>query len=393
MRKAGTVLVLFLWMFLVILGAGGASHAQEFMIDFKAPMPKIELMPQEEFEKKTALHDVKVAGDEALSYTFRLPKDWKKPNEDPSLQTYSLSNKILNELTRFYGPPVLDTRSYFSVQALNLEFKLAAKDWLLKHLLENGYSIQGLAGYGDDRAEALYVYINNDISYVVRIAAQINGRRIVLAQYYMPTDNWDNEKQMQAQVISTFALTHPVKEAVEEMQIYHFLDISEFRYPVSWEFKSAPLKSADRMSFQLLKVASEKVRYKTKYKTLDGKLQVDIVSYFATESLEKEKKSFMEGLSKIGLIIGDPIETHDDTKFQTGVKPAKTEVFKAMDSDDKLLSYEFWTTVLEAGDYYYFVSLITPSRDADFGVWLRNVQTYKLVIEEFKPLEDSITNR
>jgi hypothetical protein len=376
----------------VLIGAALPVHAEDILKSYAKPLPEIPLLPAEEFDAQTILYEDVPAGDEALSYKFRLPKDWKKP-EDSAMTSYQISNKILGEIVRFYGPPIVDSRSFFSLQAINLEYQLTAQQWVLQYLLSNGYTIQGMHEVSKKRAEALYVKVENGTTYVIRAIAQMNGKRVVMAQYFMPADNWESEKQLQAQVMGTFELTHPVHEQVEEMTKYHFLDIAEFQYPVSWEFRAAPLKSADRMSFELFNIESEqKINWKN-YKTLNGRIQVDIISYDSSDTVEAEIEGFKEALSKINLTAGEPLDTIKGLKFSKDVTPADVQVFKAMDTQSSLLNYEYWVVPLEAGEYYYFVSLITPAREEDYFVWARNTQTYELILELFQPLDEGLIYR
>lgn len=368
------------------------SHGQEFLKNYAQPLPEISLLPVEEFNAKTILYEETPANDKSLSYRFRLPKDWKKP-EDLAVTSYQVSDKILGEIVRFYGPPLLDTRSIFSIQAINLEYKLTATQWMLQYLLANGYTIQGMKEINEDRSEALYVKVENDVTYVIRAIAQINGKRVVLAQYIMPADNWEEEKHLQAQIMGTFELTHPVEELIEPMQKYHFLDLAEFNYPASWQYQGAPVNSAERVTFNLLNVASEQKIKWTKYKTLNGRIQADIVAYDLIDTPEEEIEKLKANLSKLGLIATEQLETRNDFRFNEGVEPVPVYIFKVTDSENNLLQYEYWILAMEAGDYFYFVSLVTPSRDEDFFIWARNTETYKLIIKMFTPLEDSLTTR
>ncbi len=280
------------------------ADAQEFLKKYAPPMPEMPLPSAEEFESKTILHEEVPGGDVALSCRFRLPKDWGRP-DDTAQVSYVLSNKVFGELLRYYSPPMPDLRSHLAVQAINLEYRSTAHEWLIQYLLSNGYTVQGINIHDDKKAEALYVLVDKGLTYVVRSLAVMNGKRVVFAQYFVPSDLWDDEKVTQAQVINSFALSHPVEEEVEDLQLHHFLDVSEFKYPVSWEFKPQDLKSADRMSFELLRVASEEAREKKIFKTLHGKIQVDIISYFVTESIEVEKERFKQDLTKTGLLVGN----------------------------------------------------------------------------------------
>ncbi|MGB4056514.1 MAG: hypothetical protein WBK77_00315 [Alphaproteobacteria bacterium] len=366
--------------------------AGDFIKDHAPPLKEIPLMPEAEFNSKTTLYEDTPGGDSHLAYSVRIPQSWEKP-ENSEIGAIGVADDFLGEILRFYSPPMLDSRSSFAIEAGNLSYKLTATEWLMQHLVTNGYTIQGIVEINEKRAEAIYVKVEKDVAYVIRAAAVMNGKRIILAQYALPSDYWEQDQQMQAQVIKSFALTSPVEETVEEMTKYRFLDISEFFYPASWQFKSAPLKNADRMSFYLLRVASEeRVNWKD-YKRLNGRIQADIVAHDIVSSLGEEVQVIKENLSGLGLVLGDVIEKRDVPKLKPAVNSSKIEVYRAIDNETNSLDYEFFITVLESGDYYYFISMISPSRDQDFFVWARNKHTFNMVLETFQPLDESLVGR
>jgi hypothetical protein len=253
----------------------------------------------------------------------------------------------------------------------------------------------GAAAHGLQAFEDLdvYVKVEQDVTYVIRARAEINGRRVVMAQYFLPADHWDTEKQQQAQVLSTFELTHPIEENVEAMTKYHFLDIAEFQYPESWQFRTAPLKNAERLTFQLFNVESEKTVDWKHYKTLNGRIEIHIVSTDVSEGLDAELDNLKDQLSKLKLAAGQEVEVRNDIKFGKGIDPSPTHVYDVKDTEGGLLQYEYWVTALEAGGYYYFFTLVTPSRDEDFFIWSRNWQTYRVIIESLKTLDESLISR
>ncbi len=373
----GIVAVLLLW--------SGPAAAQAFLENYAPAMPKIEMIPQKEFEASSVLYQDIPSGDKALSYKFRLPKDWEKP-ADSANSTYQVSDKVLGEIVRLYGPPLVDTRSYFSLMAINLDYALTAQQWLLQYLLSSGFTIQGIKEHNENRAEVLYVKVENGATFVIRTVAQINGKRIVLAQYVMPAENWDSEQKLQAQAMGTFELTHEVDEDPEEMESYVLFDIARFKYPKSWEFKLQPLKSVDRMGFELLNVISTFSLQNRTAKTLDGRIQVDVVSYDAIESVGSEIDQLKANLSKIGLVSGEKIETRTNFKFMPDVLHSDVEVFDGTDDKSNFLKYEYWLVSVEMGDYYYFVHMITLSRDEDYFSWARNTEAYKLILRHLEPL-------
>lgn len=373
----------------VVAGASGAQ-AQKLLDDFKKPMPELTLMSKEEFLKTTTQYEDVPAGDTSLSYSVRLPNDWTEAKAG-GISNLSLADKIFGEVALFYSPPKMESdRSRFSIQALKLDYQLTAEQWLLQYLLSNGYSIQAFQKINDERAEAIFVLIENDVSFLIRAAALVNGKRIVLAQYFMPIENWEQEKVVQAQTISSFKLANTDQEYVETMAKYQFLDIAEMYYPESWQIRSPPLRSIDFMDARLLNVSPGEGNDGGEL-SLDGKIDVQLVSAFAVGSLDEAVEKNKNEFKKNGITLQELMEKPTDFNVGELFEGFSAEVYSATDSKKASQNYEVWMAHMKSGDYYYILSLVTPMRDEDYFTWSRNTQTYRLIIQLMTPQESSVT--
>lgn len=373
----------------LLLLSAAPAHAQKVFEQFSKPMPTIELAPPTTFDANTTLFEEPALGDPALAYSIRLPKDWTLPS-DTSTVRLSSENNIIGEIGRYYGPPMMmEQRSTIEIHALGLDFQMSAQEWLMQYMLQQGYNFQGMEVHNDKKAEALYVLLDKGESYCVRALAVINGRRVILLQYFIPIERWHDEKAMQAQVVKSFDLKHIDDEAAEPMDSYKFLDISVLNYPKTWKLNAPPIKTIERMGARLLNLATVPDDYKTITK-MDGKIDAELVSIYSTDTLEDEMEQFRAALEKSSLSVQDFIESPDDFVLNPVYDFAETNVYKASDSGNQLIEYEFWQTVLSAGEYYYFITLLTPARDQDYFIWLRNVGAYKLVLNNIEPRLDSI---
>ncbi|GJL84917.1 MAG: hypothetical protein DHS20C02_06920 [Micavibrio sp.] len=365
------------------------AQAQEILERFKTKLPVVEELEPSVFEEATVLYeetpsitkDGESGKDEVLSYSVRLPKTWEKVTHG-SLSNYSVSNRVLGEVARYRGPPSLHARSRMTIEALDLEYQISAVQWFLQHVLSNGYTLQGMKVYDDRRVEGLLVMIENDTSYVVRVVARINGKRMILAKYYMEDSQWAVEQGMQAAAMRSFKLNSDKVEIIEDMALFQFLDIAEFKYPKSWKLRAPPLRSIDRMSVSLSNL--------TRGRTLNGLMELYLVSSFVSETLPDEIERFKKQLEEKGLVFGEKLEKREGYKFNESMEFGLVDVYTATDAKNKVLEYEIWLTMMSSGGYYYFLTLLTPGRDEDFFVWSRNTETYKLVIESVAPLEESL---
>lgn len=363
--------------------------AQQNIDSYRKDLPTFEPMPENEFLGGSEIFKEVPFGDEFLSYEIRLPKKWKQ-YENQSVGGFSLSDKVLGEVARYYGPARITPRSYVSIEAADLEYKLTAEQWYIQFLLANGYPSQGIKVYDRDKVEGLYVVVDKDITYLVRNIAVTNGKRIVFLRYFLPSDEWMGERAQQASVVQSFKLMNSSDALAEEMKRHHFLDISEIQYPASWHLRAPSVKSVDRINVSLLSsVVFGEGRKQSE--VLNGRMGLEMISSFVIEDLEQEVQKFKTLFNNEGNFkIGDLIEEPDDFDFDDTAEFGFVEVYKVSDPSKPQVSYEYWLSIIAIEDYYYFVSLLTPSRDQDFVNWSRNTEAFKIVNRYIRPQDERV---
>jgi len=359
------------------------AFAQKMLEDFLKPMPELPVMPEDEFKKSSTLYKETPSGDKKLSYTVRLPKKWNK-QQNKALAGISISNRVLGEVDRYYGPVRVGDRSYFSIQAMDLDYKLTAEQWLVLHLLENGNTIEGIRTIDDTRVEVIYVLIDRNITYIASAVAQVSGSRVVFARYVVPANAWEEEAAASQRVIESFSLDHIDDSFVEAMTPYRFLDVAELQYPNSWELKAKPLRSADRMSIELLNV-QEKNKFSSK-RILKGKMETHLLTEYIVDDIDEDIERFVRDMSIDQLRIQDVIEEFDNFTVDDNMEIVEIKAYEAIDKNQSVKAYEYWLAVMHAGEYYYFVTLLTPSRDDDYFSWARNTQTFRVLVQNVQPL-------
>ena len=369
------------------------AQAQKILEDLKKAMPDIAFLTEEEWPSDSKLHKEESRterGESDIVFEVRLPQDWEVAT-DAGLSTFKNEDAVFGEIGRFYGPArLVGTRSHMTVQSIRRMFQLTSEQWFLEYLLKRGYNVQGFKAHDENRVEALYVVLENQVSYIVRGVSIVSGNSIILAEYFLPIEYWKQERAAQNSIMASFAVKDAGDDVVEELSNYMFLDIVEVLYPSSWKLRSSPIRSIDHMDVELLNLSSQKT---TENKlALNGKIDVALKSIYSTPSLIEEIEKIKSDVLSEGLKVGDylqpvDLEVHDMFEFQSA------EVFSVSDVEQNISEYELWFSVLRAGDYYYFISLLSLSRDEDYYAWTRNTQTFKLINEKLRPLEKSLTGR
>ncbi len=369
--------------FLLFVMACTLSSPEVMAIDIKKipPLSQPELMSEQELIQRTRLVEMVPENSPELAFEIRIPKSWET-SEDIGLRNFMLSKKVVGELMRYYSPPVLDKRSSLSVSAMEMDYKISAKHWLVHYLLINGFSIEGLKELEKNKVMAEYVELVRDEPYHVRVYAINYGKTVMLAQYYSPLETHELEKQLQASVINSFRVLSSQESEDIPKDIYSFLDLAEFEYPLTWELRPNPIRNIDRMAARLMNVLGEG--------QLRGQISIHLISQ-AIPNLELEdevQRITDEVLGAYNFQVGGRIDKIEDYKVDASIDKAVMEVYR-LEYTERNIGYEYWFTVLSHTDYYYYiVSMITPSRERKFYLWAKNSEVYKELVESVKTSVD-----
>lgn len=394
--------VTFIVAFVLVL-SGAAVHGQKLDLTKVQKVPRYTDLSQEKFEAETQLREEKPFDDKYLAYTIRIPGNWTRSPEDwqqklqqqqqeeeerkaeivlgtaqESGATTGLSRRILGRLAKYYSPSRMGLPSYVDVSALELDYEISVRDWFLNYIMTRGYTLQGMEEVNSKRIEALYIIFEGDTSYVVRTVAEINGPRIVVASYYMPENFWMEERAFQEKVMSSFQFVSPEKPKIETARTYSFLEMLRFDYPASWNLFAPNVNSIDSMDVRLVNL--------NKDDTVNGQIDFHVFSTEMDTTLADEVEFVKDNTKEAGLDIGELIETTDAFKFNDYLFYSRVEVYDAPPrKDTRLPQHELWMAVLAEDRYYYIVTLLTPSRSADFFSWARNYAAYKRILESIRP--------
>lgn len=369
-----------------------AAGENDIFARFKKPMPKVSAISEDEFIKTTKLIQKKPYGEDALAYSMRIDKTWREP-EDRSSGNFILSEKLFQNLNVFYGKPTITGRSRIEVQALNIEGNLDAEQWYLKYILEGGYTTEGFITHDEQKVESLMVVMERDYSYYLRTLIVINGSKVIMVRYFVPVHYIQEQAAMQAQVLKSFKLLNKQKRVTEEMEAYRFLDVAEVGYPATWKVFPKPMRSADRMDVSLVSIKEVPGAYGQVASSTEGRVDVALLSSDANPSLVMQVDKYKKEIEASGMLVGEKIETPKNFEYHETINFGLTEVYRGIDSSSKISDYEVWFTVMVGGNYFYFVTLLTPSRNESFATWANNTQNYRAMIKGFTPMVGAFLER
>lgn len=377
-RKPFIALFAFFVMFLQ--GQNAMAQAMD-LTQIKEIPTYLGSLDEDSFIALTSLEEDTPLNDKSMSYQIRLPKAWEKSVEVSSGTMRAMSNKVLGEIVRYYSPSDFYTVSRFSITALELSNTITARNWFLNYVMSNGYVLQGMKEYSSREVEALYVLIDGDTSYSVRSKAVINGSRMFLISYYVPYKKWSEtpeERAIQERVIQSFQFLEPDKGQVGQTDIYEFLDLVAFEYPVSWRLTAPNANSVEGMYAALINTADESL--------LEGKIDIRITSTETDITIAEEILALKSEIKELGFTVEDVIKHDTDYDFHEDVYYNRVELYRLEATEGRMISHEFWVAVLVEDRYFYIVTLLTPNRNDSFYTWAINMEAFAAVVESIGPL-------
>lgn len=288
-----------------------------------------------------------------------------------------LNSTLLGPVAKYSGPASAYVTSRLEVYAMQLSQGMTTKNWFLNYILGRNYTLMGMEQVSNNRVDAEYVLLEKGVSYVVRTAAISNGDRMVLISYYVPEKKWEEEKALQEDSLDSFRFLNPEKDRTDDRQIYGFLDFVKFSYPGTWRLIAPNVDSTENMTVKLI--------YTVDSETLDGEIDVSIISTELDTTLMKEVDFLREDLADRGFEIGESLPVSDAYTFDRSITFNRVESYTVESEEKSYIDYEYWLGIMVEDRYYYFVTMITPGRKADFYTWARNTEAFSMIVQSMMP--------
>ena len=327
--------------------------------------------------------------DDYLSYGMRLPKDWTdnvQKTVNAATEGASLSKTVPDIIARYIGPPVNFRRSYVTVEGQGIDHEISMKDWFVNFIVRGGYALSAITEISAQEIEALYIHVNAEDTYVVRARVMVNGPRVILIRHYLPQENYEAEKEIQAHIVNSFRLASGRNERIEKQVEQGFLDQSYFNYPASWNLKERDTLTIERMSallYQTKEIEDEQNPLQKIEVTLDGHIRVNVISRLLGTTPAQEIVKFRDEFKipdyKIGALVGDIPH-----KFHESIAKGRVQSYKLVPQKPGMKYYELAVGILEGADYIYITSLVTPSREQDYYSWAKNMEAFRIVNESVR---------
>jgi hypothetical protein len=338
---------------------------------------------KEEFESKSDLITVTPMQDKSLAYKIRLPKGWQNLDDGGPIEGEGAG--ILRQVSLFTSPPRIEHRSIFRYRIIDLDSLITVDDWFISYMLEMGFSIEGIKIKSPRLTQAQYTVFENGEPFVVRATITTTGSRIILAEYLVHQEIYEQEKSEQIWAMSSFELTNSDPKAQIAMKTFNFVDIAKFDYPANWLIQAPEITDISRMEATTINTKNLRSGIYTEGDELLGRIDISIAAKDQGLTLADEINLLKEGLKSRKYKLGKFIETVEEKGINPLIASSRIDVYEVEGVSRRLAGYEYWVGVLQTKGRYYLIRLTTVSRVENFKSWAENVETYRVLLRSLGP--------
>jgi hypothetical protein len=362
-----------------------------------APLPDIESLDVNTFVSQSQKIEKTFDEDSELNFTIDIPKDFIERREN--LKNDIRDGQLYGEIYNAYGPAIEDVRAYVTVQSIELDRMISAKNWFISRVLQYGYTLRGIdSDDKGDNFEAFYIRLDDKgRTEIVRGRGFLHENRLVLVEYVIPTLLWNTQRDTQIFAIKSFTFQNEFDIAAPEKMVeYAFLDSFYTEFPSSWVFEVSNmdsvnqldinLKTADRDRFIFAKADITLMSERSIKDRIDKKIYpIDLPSILNSRKNKISDEGFVFDL----VMERKKFDLNFDTMMQvTEVYPLRKKTaddFVAFDKNP--ITREFWLTVIRTPKDVgknYIISMTAPSRDTDMHKWALATKAYERMIESLR---------
>lgn len=354
------------------------------------PLPELQKLTADEFVRTTQEVQKDFEEDRRLKFQFQILKEWQE-EDFINLKNLNRRDRLFGPVTEFKEPATGGVRAYFRVTSEEIDREISARNWLVTYVLDHGHTLRSLEERGPESFETMYVAYSGRDAFAVRAYGQRMGPRMILAEYAVPLDKWEQMMDYQTLTIKSFKITSDDKETIEERRYYAYLQAIELSYPKSWRLDNEQTSVENKLHFELINTVDGEA--------VLGQIAVDVISTRSVKDLEnitifqfdpiaeiKAVRDRYERKYKVtGLLEKKKYDLPEEVKFQATDVYALEPIVTIYDSNEDVPdTHELWFTVISHGTRYISVALLTPARDQDLYNWAINTEAYRRVIETIK---------
>ncbi len=374
---------LFFTTCLVGFVCGGTAHA----FQGKDQIPKLSgevHISKEDFTAQSDLVQEKPLNDDSLAYHIRLPKGWQKINN--SINGIDNNSNILHQISTYTGPPRIEHRSSLRIRTADATSLISMDDWFIGYMIQMGFAIEGMTVDSPRRITAQYAVFEDNEPFIVRAVATLSGHHIILAEYLVPQNVYQAERDQQIWAMTGFDLTSPTLTPPVAIKTFAFLNVVKFDYPSNWNFPDPGIRDFNRMDAHISNTLSS---IPQKYEQnipdrMGGRIDISVISRTENTQITSEINRLNAELTSKNYKLGKYLGNIKIDPLPSLTQNIRVDSYELDGLTEKLTGYEYWIAVLQTPDYFVLVQLTTVGRNENFILWAESTATYKALIQSLR---------
>ena len=344
------------------------------------PFPVPGKLTQAQFEAQTTLKDIAFPEQDGFfSAQIRIPKNWSQ-RDASQLKNLQTTDRLYGYLAWFDAPGEGNkARPYLTVRSIALDTDVTAKAWLVGNVFDNAYNMRALKEHSFTDVESIYVTYDKLVTYTTWARATVLGPRIILTEFRVPSDTWEQDKDVMIRSMQSYKLTGKDDTRIEVLRAFAFLDVATFQYPESWILFRNIIRSPDFFRVLLFNAEAKD--------SPNTQISVQATRIGGNESMDTMKDEEQKFLDKQYLILGEALPAPDFVPPAPDIKNVKNYVYKVSTKPDKYATKaltadrEYWLTSFDKGGTVYLVSMLIPARTNIYKDWARGTRAYQIIVE------------
>lgn len=341
------------------------------------PLERKVSMPRTEFETQTKVYELsELRGQPSLAYQIRIPTSWQEISA-ADLQQQQLVGGLSGVLAYYVSPPDLNLTSSVKIKAEPLGYIQTAASWLRTYAAQNSYTYQAFAEHAPNRAEAEFLLIDRDITYVVRMVAITNGAWVVTAEYSVPVDKYTQERDLQIWTTTDFFLKYIDDRLPESIKTYSALPDIDLLYPTTWVTQAADL-SAPNQSYTAFVLADQPAPNQSAQ--VRGRIDIAVFNADSPSSNEMKLAFLDKKLEIAGIKRGTATAHMPPPPLPDGFTVVSAKTYDLVSTNGLTRPDQYWLIHLKAAQADLYVGLLSPPAQSNYAVWARNYNAVRFII-------------
>lgn len=364
------------------------------------PLPQVQVMDAMGFAEASRALTQNFERDKALDFKIQIPGEFTVIAPE-RLKNNITNNRLIGEIFRAVGPLVQEVRPYISVRSLPLDRMISARNWLVVKVLEDGLTLRGIeSDPRGDTFDAFFVRLDDfGKTELVRSRGFLNRDRIVVIEYSLPLEIWDQLPERDKQIFTAQSFEFLLKSSVETpepVRSFSFLDSFYVEFPQSWILTQDNVGQVNTLDLSFSTVDKNNFVF--------AQARLDVVSELSLKDasdltiypvdlprlIEVKRKDVGEMGFDIGTVM-------DRRKYDIGLSATlnATEVYplrrKQSDTyvtyEDNPITREYWVTLIRTPDKVgrnYLFTMVAPYRNKDLYHWALAAKAYEYILESIR---------